>query len=183
MPVINRVAALHEDMTAWRHDLHAHPELAFEETRTADFVAAKLAAFGLEVHRGLAGTGVVGTLRGRPGARAIGLRADLDALPILEANGFAHRSQAPGRMHDCGHDGHVTMLLGAARHLAETRNFAGTVHFIFQPAEEAAGGAQVMVDQGLFNKFPVEAVYGMHNWPGLAVGQFGVRAGDRKSVV
>lgn len=177
MPIINRIAALHDEMTAWRHELHAHPELAFEEKRTADFVAEKLKSFGIDVHRGLAGTGVVGSLKGKPGGRAIGLRADLDALPIQEANQFGHRSQASGRMHACGHDGHVTMLLGAAKYLAETRSFAGTVHFIFQPAEEAAGGGKVMVDEGLFTKFPVEAVYGMHNWPGLSVGEFSVRSG------
>ncbi|MSO69920.1 MAG: amidohydrolase [Alphaproteobacteria bacterium] len=177
MPVINRVAALHDEMTAWRHELHAHPELAFEEHKTADFVAKKLAEFGIAVHRGLAGTGVVGSLKGRPGGRAIALRADMDALPILEANDVAHRSTAPGVMHACGHDGHTTMLLGAAKHLAETKNFTGTVHFVFQPAEEAAGGGRVMVEQGLFREFPAEAVYGMHNWPGLPAGQFGVRAG------
>ncbi len=177
MPVINRVAALHEEMTAWRHELHAHPELAFEEHKTADFVAKKLAEFGVAVHRGLAGTGVVGTLKGRPGPRAIALRADMDALPIVEANEVAHRSTAPGVMHACGHDGHTTMLLGAAKHLAETRNFTGTVHFVFQPAEEGGSGGRVMVEQGLFREFPAEAVYGMHNWPGLPAGQFGVRAG------
>ncbi|MBM3481668.1 MAG: amidohydrolase [Alphaproteobacteria bacterium] len=177
MPIINRIAALHDEMTAWRRELHAHPELAFEEKRTADFVAEKLKSFGIDVHRGLAGTGVVGSLKGNPGGRAIGLRADLDALPIQEANQFGHRSQSNGRMHACGHDGHVTMLLGAAKYLAETRGFAGTVHFIFQPAEEAAGGGKVMVDEGLFTKFPVEAVYGMHNWPGLNVGEFSVRSG------
>jgi hippurate hydrolase len=164
-------------MTAWRHELHAHPELAFEEHRTADFVAKKLQGFGLHVHRGLAGTGVVGTLEGRPGKRVIALRADMDALPIHEANEFGHRSQANGVMHACGHDGHTTMLLGAAKHLAETRNFAGTVHFIFQPAEEGDGGARVMIEEGLFEQFPAEAVYGMHNWPGLPPGQFGVRSG------
>ncbi|MGD9537418.1 MAG: M20 aminoacylase family protein [Alphaproteobacteria bacterium] len=177
MPVINRIAALKDEMTAWRHELHAHPELAFEERRTADFVAGKLQEFGVRVHRGLAGTGVVGTLEGRPGSHSIALRADMDALPIREANGFGHRSQNEGVMHACGHDGHTAMLLGAARHLAETRNFAGTVHFIFQPAEEGAGGARVMIEEGLFKQFPAEAVYGMHNWPGLPPGQFGVRAG------
>jgi amidohydrolase len=179
MPIINRIAEFHDDMTEWRHDLHAHPETAFEERRTSAFVAAKLREFGLDaVDEGLAGTGVVGTLKGRrPGSRAIGLRADMDALPIAEKNDFAHRSTHDGKMHACGHDGHTTMLLGAARYLAETRNFAGTVHFIFQPAEENEGGGRVMVEQGLFEKFPVEAVYGMHNFPGIPVGKFAVKPG------
>jgi hippurate hydrolase len=178
MPIINRIAEFHADMTAWRRDLHAHPETAFEERRTSDFVAGKLAGFGLEVHRGLAGTGVVGTLKGSvPGTRAIALRADMDALHIHEENSFAHKSVNQGKMHACGHDGHTTMLLGAARYLAETRNFAGTVHFIFQPAEENEGGGRVMVADGLFEKFPVESVYGMHNWPHLPVGYFAVRPG------
>jgi hippurate hydrolase len=179
MPIINRIAEFHRDMTEWRHDLHAHPEMAFEERRTSAFVAAKLREFGLDaVDEGLAGTGVVGTLRGRrPGSRAIGLRADMDALPIEEKNDFAHCSTHDGTMHACGHDGHTTMLLGAARYLAETRNFAGTIHFIFQPAEENEGGGRVMVEQGLFEKFPVEAVYGMHNMPGLATGHFAVKPG------
>jgi hippurate hydrolase len=178
MPIVNRIADLHADMTRWRRDLHAHPETAFEEKRTSAFVAARLADFGIEVHRGLAGTGVVGTLRGAAhGDRAIALRADMDALDIHERNGFSHASAHPGKMHACGHDGHTAMLLGAARYLAETRNFAGTVHFIFQPAEENEGGGRVMVEEGLFEKFPVEAVYGMHNWPGLPVGRFAVRPG------
>ena len=178
MPITNRIADFHADLTEWRRDLHAHPELGFEEHRTSEIVAAKLAEWGIEVHRGLAGTGVVGTLRGsQPGGRAIALRADMDALPMPEANGFAHASQNPGRMHACGHDGHTTMLLGAARYLAETRNFAGTVHFVFQPAEEGGGGGQVMVEQGLFDKFPVEEVYGMHNMPGLPAGSFAGRVG------
>jgi hippurate hydrolase len=177
MPIINRIAGYHEEMTAWRRDIHAHPETAFEEHRTSELVARKLAEFGLAVTRGLAGTGVVGTLKAGSGGRAIGLRADMDALHVHEKNGFAHRSQNAGRMHACGHDGHTTMLLGAAKYLAETRNFDGTVHFIFQPAEESEGGGRVMVEQGLFDKFPVEAVYGMHNWPGMPVGQFGVMKG------
>ncbi len=180
MPVINRIAEFHDDMTAWRRDLHAHPETAFEEERTSKMVAAKLEEFGIAVHRGLAGTGVVGTLEGRHeggDGRAIGLRADMDALHIDEKNSFAHKSTHEGRMHACGHDGHTTMLLGAARYLAETRNFAGKVHFIFQPAEENEGGGRVMVEQGLFDRFPVEAVYGMHNWPGLTAGTFAVRPG------
>jgi amidohydrolase len=178
MPIINRIADFHRDMTTWRRDIHAHPETAFEEHRTAEVVAEKLAGFGVEVHRGLAGTGVVGTLKGaRPGGRAIALRADLDALHIHEKNGFDHASQNTGKMHACGHDGHTTMLLGAARYLAETRNFAGTVHFVFQPAEENEGGGRRMVEEGLFSKFPVESVFGMHNWPGLPSGKFAVRTG------
>ena len=179
MPIINRIANFHDEMTAWRRDLHMHPETAFEELRTSDFVAGKLAEFGYEVHRGLAGTGVVGTLRGtKPdNGRAIGLRADMDALNMEEMNSFSHRSQLKGKMHGCGHDGHITMLLGAARYLAETRNFAGKIYLIFQPAEEGAGGGRRMVEDGLFEKFPVEAVYGMHNMPGIPVGSFGTRAG------
>jgi hippurate hydrolase len=178
MAIINRIADYHTDLTRWRRDIHAHPETAFEEFRTADFVAERLAEFGIEVHRGLAGTGVVGTLRGsQPGTRTIGLRADMDALHIHEKNGFAHASCNKGKMHACGHDGHTTMLLGAARYLAETRNFAGTVRFIFQPAEENEGGGRKMIEDGLFEKFPVDAVFGMHNWPGLPAGQFAVRSG------
>src|SRR5882762_6036506 len=178
MPIINRIADFHPDLTAWRRDIHAHPETAFEEHRTAELVAKRLTEFGIKVDRGLAGTGVVGTLAGSaPGGRAIALRADMDALHVHEKNGFAHASQTTGKMHACGHDGHTTMLLGAARYLAETRNFAGTVHFIFQPAEENEGGGRVMVADGLFEKFPVESVYGMHNWPHLPVGQFAVRSG------
>ena len=178
MPIVNRIADFHADLAQWRHEIHAHPETAFEERRTADFVAARLGEFGIEVHRGLAGTGVVGTLRGaQAGSRAIALRADMDALHIHEKNGVSYASTNPGKMHACGHDGHTTMLLGAARYLAETRNFAGTVHFIFQPAEENEGGGRVMVQQGLFEKFPVEAVFGMHNWPGMPAGKFAMRAG------
>ena len=177
MPIADRIAQMHPELTAWRRDLHAHPELGFEETRTSDMVAAKLAAFGCEVHRGLAKTGVVGTLRAGASPRSVGLRADMDALPIAEANLFAHRSQHQGKMHACGHDGHTTMLLGAARYLAETRNFDGTVHFIFQPAEEGMGGARAMVEDGLFEKFPCDAIFGMHNRPSLPVGHFAVRAG------
>jgi amidohydrolase len=178
MPINNRIADFHADLTAWRRDLHANPEIAFEEHRTAAVVAAKLEEFGIEVHRGLAGTGVVGTLKGnQPGERSIALRADMDALPMPEANSFEHASKTPGAMHACGHDGHTVMLLGAARYLAETRNFAGTVHFVFQPAEEGGGGGRIMVEQGLFEKFPAEEVYGMHNWPGLPAGQFASRVG------
>ena len=179
MAIINRIAEFHGEMTEWRRDIHTHPETAFEEERTSEFVAKKLAEFGIEVHRGLAKTGVVGTLRGRKGDRAIGLRADLDALHIHEQNGFSHKSQNQGRMHACGHDGHTVMLLGAAKYLAETKNFDGTVHFIFQPAEENEGGGRVMVEEGLFDKFPVESVYGLHNWPGMPVGSFGIRPGPQ----
>ena len=161
------------DIVAIRRDIHAHPELAFKETRTAALVAQELAAYGLEVHRGLAGTGVVGVLKKGSSARAIGLRADMDALPVSEMNEFSYRSAQTGRMHACGHDGHTAMLLGAARYLSEHRDrldFDGTVYFIFQPAEELEGGAQAMVKDGLFEKFPMDAVFGLHNWPGLPVG-------------
>jgi hippurate hydrolase len=177
MPLIPAIHALHDEMTAWRRDIHAHPETAFEEHRTAEQVATRLAEFGIEVHRGLATTGVVGTLRAGKSTRAIGLRADLDALHIEEQNAFSHRSRHAGRMHACGHDGHTTMLLGAAKYLAGSRRFDGTVHFIFQPAEENEGGGRVMVEQGLFERFPVEAVFGMHNWPGMPVGTFGAMPG------
>ena len=178
MPVINRIADFQAEMTAWRRDLHAHPETAFEERRTAENVALLLESFGIEVARGIARTGVIGTLHGTaPGGRSIALRADMDALPIEEKNGFDHASQHHGRMHACGHDGHTTMLLGAAKYLAETRNFAGTVHFIFQPAEENEGGARLMVEEGVLERYPVEAIYGMHNWPGLPAGQFAIRPG------
>lgn len=178
MRIDDGIKALHQELTDWRRDLHAHPELGFEEHRTSAFVADKLAAFGLEVHRGLAGTGVVGVLRaGRGGNQAVGLRADMDALPILEANDLPYKSTAPGKMHACGHDGHTTMLLGAACHLARTRSFDGTVYFIFQPAEETQGGGRAMVEAGLFDRFPMNAVYGLHNWPGLPVGQISARTG------
>jgi hippurate hydrolase len=177
MPVINRIAAFHEEMIAWRQDIHRNPETAFEEHRTAAFVAQQLEGFGLEVRRGLAGTGVVATLRAGGGARAIALRADLDALHIQEKNALPYTSCVPGKMHACGHDGHTAMLLGAAKYLAETRKFDGVVHFVFQPAEENEGGGRVMVEQGLFDQFPCEAIYGMHNWPGMPVGQFAIRPG------
>ena len=177
MPVINRIAAFHEDMISWRHDIHRNPETAFEEHRTADMVARQLEGFGIEVHRGLAGTGVVGTLRVGKGGRAIALRADIDALHIQEKNTMPHASCVPGKMHACGHDGHTAMLLGAAKYLAETRRFDGTVHFVFQPAEENEGGGRVMVEQGLFDKFPCEAIFGMHNMPGMATGHFAIRPG------
>jgi amidohydrolase len=176
MPVINHIAEFSEDMTVWRRDLHAHPETAFEEKRTSGIVAAKLEEFGIEVHQGLATTGVVGTLRTGPGP-SIGLRADLDALDVNELNDFDHKSTRDGKMHACGHDGHTAMLLGAARYLAETRKFKGTVQFIFQPAEENEGGGRVMIEEGLFEKFPVDVVYGMHNWPGQEAGLFAVTNG------
>jgi amidohydrolase len=168
-----------EEFTSWRRHLHRHPETAFEEFATADFVAGKLASFGIEVHRGLAGTGVVGTLRGTPGEGAIGLRADMDALHVQELNEFEHRSVVPGKMHACGHDGHTTMLLAAARCLAATRRFSGTVHFIFQPAEENEGGGRRMVQEGLFERFPVSEVFALHNGPGLPVGHFVAAPGAR----
>jgi amidohydrolase len=180
MPIINRIADFHEDMTAWRHDLHAHPELGFDLPRTSALVAEKLRAFGVdEVVTGIAETGVVGVIHGRNGGRgrAIGLRADMDALPIPEETGLAYASETPGLMHACGHDGHTTMLLGAARYLAETRNFDGTVYLIFQPAEEGGGGGRVMVEEGLFERFPMQQVYGMHNWPNLPAGAFTFRSG------
>ncbi len=177
MPVLERIAAYQDEMIVWRHHLHAHPETAFEERETSDFVAERLAHFGVEVHRGLAGTGVVGVLRAGKGLGTIGLRADMDALPMSEQNSFEHVSRHPGKMHGCGHDGHTVMLLGAARYLAETRHFDGTVNLIFQPAEEGAAGARVMIEEGLFERFPCDAVYGLHNWPQLPAGTFGVRSG------
>jgi amidohydrolase len=177
MAEIESIACMQEEMSRWRRDIHAHPELGFEENRTAEIVAGKLRKFGLEVHCGIGKTGVVGVLRAGDAKHSVGLRADMDALPILEANTFAHRSTHEGRMHACGHDGHTTMLLGAAKYLAETRRFDGIVNFIFQPAEEGIGGARAMIADGLFEKFPCEAVFGMHNRPGLPLGQFAVRAG------
>jgi amidohydrolase len=176
---IDRIRRFHRELTAVRRDIHAHPELAFNEDRTSGLVADKLAGWGVEVHRGLAKTGVVGVVKGKKSAsgRAIGLRADMDCLPMHERNNFEHRSQNEGRMHACGHDGHTTMLLGAARYLAETRNFDGTAYLIFQPAEEGGGGGQVMVKEGLFERFPANEVYGLHNWPGLPPGKMAVRAG------
>jgi hippurate hydrolase len=177
MAVDERIARMHEEMTGWRRDIHAHPELGFEENRTAGLVADRLRAFGCDVHTGIGKTGVVGVLRVGGAKKSIGLRADMDALPIQEANSFDHRSKRDGKMHACGHDGHTTMLLGTAKYLAETRNFDGTVHFIFQPAEEGIGGAQAMIADGLFDKFPCDTVFGMHNRPGLALGKFAVRSG------
>lgn len=177
MALIESIACMEDEMTGWRRDIHAHPELGFEENRTAAIVAEKLRSFGLEVHCGIGKTGVVGVLRTGDASRSVGLRADMDALPIQEANAFAHRSTHDGCMHACGHDGHTTMLLGAAKYLAETRRFDGVVNFIFQPAEEGIGGARAMIADGLFEKFPCAAVFGMHNRPGLPLGQFAVRSG------
>jgi amidohydrolase len=177
MRIIERIAGYHDDLTNWRRDIHAHPELGFEEHRTSDLVAEKLAQFGYEVFRGVGRTGVVGRLRAGTSSRSIGLRADMDALPIEERTNLAYSSRHDGRMHACGHDGHTTMLLGAARYLAETRNFDGTVHLIFQPAEEGLGGGEAMVKDGLFERFPCETIFGMHNRPGLAVGKFQIRTG------
>lgn len=165
------------ELTALRRDLHAHPELAYQEHRTADIVAAELNRYGITVHRGLGGTGVVGVLQAGTSRRMIGLRADMDALPLAELNEFPHHSKHPGKMHACGHDGHTAILLGAARYLAKNRCFDGTVVFIFQPAEEAEGGAARMIEEGLFEQFPVDAVYGLHNWPGIPVGQMAVMPG------
>ena len=177
MQLIEAIRARQSTHARWRQDLHAHPELAYEEHRTADFVAERLQSFGIPVVRGLGRTGVVGTLRAGQGTRRVGLRADMDALPMREQNTFAHASQNPDRMHACGHDGHTVMLLAAAEYLAETRDFDGTVHFIFQPAEEGEAGAKAMMDDGLFEQFPVDGVFGLHNWPSLEPGQFMVRPG------
>jgi len=174
----DRLAGLAAELTAIRRDIHRHPETAFEETHTAQIVADKLSSWGIEIHRGLAATGVVGTLKGkRPGQKTIGLRADMDALHLQEKNDFDYASAIPNKMHACGHDGHTTMLLGAARYLAETRNFNGTVNFIFQPAEEGLGGAQAMLKDELFARFPCDTVFGMHNHPGMKVGTFAIRPG------
>jgi hippurate hydrolase len=180
MPIVNRIADLHADITAWRRDLHMHPELQYDVHRTASAVADKLKAFGCdEVVTGLGRTGVVGVIRGKKGksGRTIGLRADMDALPIEEANDLPYKSTVPGKMHACGHDGHTAMLLGAARYLAETRNFSGTAVVIFQPAEEGGAGGKAMVDDGLMNRFGIEEVFGMHNYPGMPIGTFGIRPG------
>ena len=180
MNVIDSIVTQAASIAAVRRDIHAHPELCFEEVRTADVVAQKLTEWGIPIHRGMGKTGVVGIVKGRDGGasgRAIGLRADMDALPMQEFNTFAHASKHQGKMHACGHDGHVAMLLAAAQHFAKHRNFDGTVYLIFQPAEEGGGGARVMIEEGLFEQFPMEAVYGMHNWPGMPVGQFAVSSG------
>ena len=178
MPVINRIADFHADITAWRRDLHAHPELQYDVHRTAGKVAELLRGFGVDdVVTGIGRTGVVGVIRGRGPGRVIGLRADMDALPITERTAKPHASQTPGKMHACGHDGHTAMLLGAARYLAETRNFDGTAILIFQPAEEGGAGGRAMVEDGLMERFGIEEVYGLHNLPGLAAGTFGIREG------
>ncbi len=188
MPIVNRVADLQDEIAAWRHDLHAHPELLYDVQRTAATVAEKLKAFGCdEVVTGIGRTGVVGVIRGRKGSadtaggktigRTIAMRADMDALPIEEATGLPYQSTTPGKMHACGHDGHTAMLLGAARYLAETRNFTGSAVVIFQPAEEGGAGAKAMLDDGMIERFGINEVYGMHNSPGMPVGQFGIRAG------
>jgi hippurate hydrolase len=178
MPVINRVAEWQDELAGWRRSLHERPELGFEEVETSRFVAERLREFGVdEVHTGLAKTGVVGVVRGRGAGGSIGLRADMDALPMAEETGRPWASRTQGKMHACGHDGHTTMLLGAARYLAETRNFDGTVYLIFQPAEEGGGGARVMLNEGLFERFPADQVYGLHNWPWLPTGSFAMRTG------
>lgn len=181
MPIKSRIAEFHDEMTRWRHHLHANPELSYQEFETASFVAEKLRSYGIEVTECVGGTGVVGVLYGnRESRRSIGLRADMDALAIEERNGFPHRSTNNGVMHACGHDGHTTMLLGAARYLAETRDFSGRVVFIFQPAEEMGGedgGAARMIRERLFDNFRCDEIYGLHNWPGMEVGTFAVKAG------
>jgi amidohydrolase len=177
MNIRPEISAIVPEMMDWRHHIHAHPETAFEEVATSAFVAEKLRSFGLEVHTGLAKTGVIGVLTSGEGNPAIGLRADLDALHVRERSGVPYASRHEGRMHACGHDGHTTMLLGAARALARTKKFHGTVYFIFQPAEENEGGGRVMVEEGLFDRFPMRAVYGMHNWPRMPIGTFAMRAG------
>ena len=179
MPIVNRVADLHNEIKEWRRDFHAHPELRFDVHRTAGSVAQKLKSFGCdEVVPGIGRTGVVGVIRGRKaGNKVIGLRADMDALPLEEETGLPYKSTVPGKMHACGHDGHTSMLLGAAKYLAETRNFAGTAVVIFQPAEEGGAGALAMIKDGLISRFGIHEVYGMHNFPGLAVGAFAIRSG------
>src|SRR6201989_2441716 len=183
MPIVNRVADLQPDIQAWRRDIHAHPELLYDVHRTSAFVAARLREFGCdEVATGLGKTGVVGVIKGKKPAvngdiKVIGLRADMDELPIEEETGLAHASKTPGKMHACGHDGHTAMLLGAARYLAETRNFAGDAVVIFQPAEEGGAGAAAMIKDGLMDRFPIDQVYGMHNGPGIPVGSFAIRPG------
>jgi hippurate hydrolase len=179
MPIVNRIADLHNEIKAWRHDLHAHPELRYDVHRTAASVAEKLKSFGCdEVVPGIGRTGVVGVIRGRkPGDKVVGLRADMDALPLEEETGLPYQSTVPGKMHACGHDGHTAMLLGAAKYLTETRNFAGTAVVIFQPAEEGGAGAAAMIKDGLISRFKIDEVYGMHNYPGIPLGQFAIRHG------
>jgi len=177
MNLLEPILADAATITAIRRDLHAHPELCFEEVRTADVVAKALTDWGIPIHRGLGKTGIVGIVKAGTSSRAVGLRADMDALPMTEHNRFAHASKHPGKMHACGHDGHTAMLLAAAKHLAKHRNFDGTVYLIFQPAEEGGGGAREMIADGIFEKFPMDAVFGLHNWPGMQVGQVGVNPG------
>jgi amidohydrolase len=176
---VEKIRSYHAELRAIRHDIHAHPELSFQENRTSQLVADRLASWGIEVHRGLAKTGLVGVIKGRKSSsgRAVGLRADMDCLPMHETGAVPYKSKHAGRMHACGHDGHTTMLLGAGRYLAETRNFDGTAYLIFQPAEEGGGGGKVMVEEGLFERFPADEVYAVHNWPGLPPGQMSVRPG------
>ena len=177
MKLIDSIVTQAAGIASLRRDIHAHPELCFQEFRTADLVAQKLTEWGIAIHRGLGSTGVVGIVKSGTSTRAIGLRADMDALPVKELNTFSHASQNPGKMHACGHDGHTAMLLAAAQHLAQTRQFDGTVYLIFQPAEEGGGGAREMIKDGLFEKFPMDAVFGMHNWPGMQAGQFAASPG------
>ena len=176
---VEHIRRFHQELTAIRRDLHSHPELGYHEVRTSDIVAAKLESWGIEVHRGIAKTGMVGVVKGRnsDSGRAVGLRADMDCLPMHEAGNADYKSLNAGAMHGCGHDGHVAMLLGAARYLAQTRNFDGTTYLIFQPAEEGGGGGKMMVQEGLFERFPADEIYALHNWPGLPPGQIGVRPG------
>ncbi|AMM24226.1 M20 aminoacylase family protein [Variovorax sp. PAMC 28711] len=177
MKLIDSLVTQAAGIASIRRDIHAHPELCFQEVRTADVVAAKLTEWGIPIHRGMATTGVIGIIKNGNSPRAIGLRADMDALPVTELNGFAHKSTHEGKMHACGHDGHTAMLLAAAQHFSKNRNFDGTVYLIFQPAEEGGGGAREMVKEGIFEQFPMDAVFGMHNWPGMKVGQFAVSPG------
>ncbi|TMH30130.1 MAG: amidohydrolase [Betaproteobacteria bacterium] len=177
MRLIDSILADAAAIAAVRRDIHAHPELCFEEQRTSDVIAKQLTDWDIPIHRGMGKTGVVGIIRNGSGARAVGLRADIDALPMTEHNRFAHASQYAGKMHACGHDGHVAMLLAAAKHLSKHRNFDGTVYVVFQPAEEGGGGAREMIKDGLFDKYPMEAIFGAHNWPGMQIGQFAIKSG------
>src|SRR3984957_19416349 len=176
--IIESIRAESADTVAIRRDLHAHPELSFDEHRTSELIATTLCSWGIRVHRGLGKTGVVGIVNNGSSDRAVGLRADIDALPMTEHNTFNHTSVHAGRMHACGHDGHTAMLLTAAKYLAKHRNFDGTVYLVFQPAEEGGGGAREMIKDGLFRRFPMQAIFGIHNWPGMAVGQFAIKAGS-----